>query len=450
MPRLTENTIYKISQYKDEPKWMLELRLKAFEHFKKRKMPDWGPKLDIDFDQINWFNPGVKKPSKQWSQVSDKLKEYFEKIKIPEAEQKFLAGVEVQVDSSALYTSVQKILIEQGVIFLDTDTALKKYPDIFKEYFGKLISYTDNKFAALNTAVWSGGSFIYVPKGVKVKMPLHAFFRIQTISMGQFERTLIIVEEGASLEYIEGCTAILHKEESLHSAVVEVFVKQGGFVKYSTLQNWSKNVYNLVTKRAKVLKDATMMWVDINAGSKVTMKYPSCVLEGKNAKGVIYGLSIAGAGQFQDTGTKMIHLADNTKSLVVSKAIGKQNGVNNYRGLIYVSKNANNVVSDISCDALLLSNKAVAGTIPVNKINNQSAKITHEASISKLDEKALFYLKSRGFDGFLAKNLVVSGFVEEIVTNLPLEFAREFDAFIEFQLKQEKDNFNDLVDNAQD
>ena len=436
MPALTPQLIKKISAYKNEPKWMLELRLKALEHFKKRPMPKWGPKLDIDFDQIVWFKPVVRRPKYTWDQVPKELKAYFEKIGIPQAEREFLAGVKLQYDSSVIYGSLKKYLKQQGVIFLDTDTALKKYPHFFKEYFGKLVPFTDNKFAALNTAVWSGGSFIYVPPGVKLTTPLHAFFRISKYGTGQFERTLIIVDKDAELEYIEGCTAPLEKSYSLHAAVVEIFVKEGAKMKYSTLQNWSKNVYNLVTKRAKVEKNASMMWVDVNAGSKVTMKYPSCILSGEGAKGSIYGLSIADTGQFQDTGTKMVHLAPNTKSVVVSKAIGKNSGVNNYRGLIHIAKQAKNSSSDITCDALLLSPQSKAGTIPVNRVYNTTSRVNHEASISTLDQKKLFYLYSRGFDYVKAKNAVVSGFVESIKVNLPLEFAREFNAFLETNLAE--------------
>ncbi len=436
MPKLTKEIIYKISRYKNEPEWMLKRRLEAYEHFMERKMPDWGPPLDIDFDEINWFKPVVSRPRRSWEQVPKEIKEYFERIGIPKAEQEFLAGVKVQFDSSVVYGSLKELLESQGVIFLDTDTALKEHEELFYEYFGKLVPYTDNKFAALNTAVWSGGSFIYVPKGVKVSMPLHAFFRISRYGTGQFERTLIIADEGSEVEYIEGCTAPLEKLYSLHAAVVEIFVKRGASVKYSTLQNWSKNVYNLVTKRALVEEDAQMVWVDINAGSKVTMKYPSCILKGDRAKGAIYSLSIADSGQFQDTGTKMIHVGKHTKSVVITKAIGKKDGINNYRGLIEITPNAEHAVSNVSCDALLFGDCSKAGTIPVNRIKNKTARIYHEASISRVDDTKLFYLQSRGFDPLKAKSMVVSGFVTDIVTRLPIEFAREFDAFLEMQLKE--------------
>ncbi len=418
---------------------MLELRLKAFEHFKKRPMPTWGPPLDIDFNEIIWFKPVTRQPLRTWDQVPKELKEYFEKIGIPQAEREFLAGVKLQYDSSVIYGSLKEQLESQGVIFLDTDTGLKEHEDLFKQYFGKLVPYTDNKFAALNTAVWSGGSFIYVPPGVKVSLPLHAFFRISKYGTGQFERTLIIADEGSEVEYIEGCTAPLEKNYSLHAAVVEIFVKKGAKVKYSTLQNWSHNVYNLVTKRAQVEENAKMIWVDVNAGSKVTMKYPSCILKGKNATGAIYSLAIADTNQFQDTGTKMIHLAPKTKSIVITKAISKNEGINNYRGLIHISKDAQHSVSNVTCDALMFGEKCKAGTIPVNRVYNTTSKIYHEASISKVDSKRLFFLQSRGFTPFKAKNIIVSGFITDIIANLPLEFAKEFNVFLETQLKNAPD-----------
>lgn len=434
---LTADLVKRISQYKKEPSWMLDIRLKAYEHFIKTKMPTWGPPLKINFDNISYFNPRVRKPRKTWEQVPQDLREYFEKIGIPEAERKFLAGVELQFDSSVVYGSIRKKLESNGVIFVDTDTAVQKYPELVKKYFGKLVPYTDNKFAALNTAVWSGGSFIYVPEGVKVHMPLHAFFRMSTAQIGQFERTLIIVDKNAEVEYLEGCTAPLNFTYSLHAAVVEIFVSPGAKVKYSTMQNWSADIYNLVTKRARVEKDARMEWVDVNVGSTITMKYPACLLVGENAVGAIFSLAVAKKGQNQDTGTKMFHLAPNTRSIVVTKAIGKPYGINEYRGLINISKNATNSVSNVSCDALLLDETSKAGTKPVNIIQNSSSKIYHEATISQLDNNKLFFLQSRGLTAFDAQMAVVGGFVDKIVKELPLEFSAEFDKLLETLLEDD-------------
>ncbi len=432
--------VNRISDYKGEPEWMRRLRLKALEAFLAKPLPKWGPSLsEIDFSAINYFSPLTKTPKKRWEDVPENIKAFFVKLGIPEAEQKFLAGVELQYESSVVYGSLKKRLAEQGVIFMDTDSALKEHEELFKEYFGKLVPYTDNKFAALNTAFWSGGSFIYVPPGVKVSMPMHAFFRMESPYMGQFERTLIIIDEGAEAEYLEGCTAPMQITYSLHAAVVEVYVKKGAKFKYSTMQNWSHNVYNLVTKRAKVEQGAKMQWVDVNVGSKVTMKYPSCILAGPYASGAIFSLSVADKGQDQDTGTKMIHLAPNTRSLVVTKAIGKRGGVNEYRGLIDIGTKAKNSVSNVSCDALLLDNESYAGTKPVNRVRNMQSKIYHEASISQLDDLKTYFLQARGLSPFEAKMAVVSGFVEEVARRLPLEFALEFDKLLEFLFSDEED-----------
>ena len=433
---LSVDIVEKISRYKNEPLWMRNLRKKAFYYFQKLPMPKWGPSLDIDFEKINYFVPRVRKPKRVWEAVPEDLKRYFEKIGIPDAEKKFLAGVELQFDSSVVYGNIRKKLEEQGVIFMDTDTALKKYEDIFKKYFGKLVPYTDNKFAALNTAFWSGGSFIYIPPYTKVSMPLHAFFRMETAQFGQFERTLIIVDKGAEAEYLEGCTAPLEFSYSLHAAVVEVYVKKGARFKYSTMQNWSRNIYNLVTKRSLVEDNATMQWVDVNVGSKVTMKYPSCILKGENARGIIFSLAMADKGQNQDTGTKMIHLGENTRSLVVTKAISKNGGINEYRGLIDIGKNATESTSNVSCDALLLDSKSKAGTKPVNYLRNAESKIYHEATISQLDDYKTYFLRARGMKSFDVKMAVVSGFVDEVVKKLPLEFSAEFDKLLEFLLEE--------------
>ena len=424
--------VNKISRAKKEPKWMLNFRLKALETFNSMPMPKWGPKLDIDFAKINYF-----KPWKEAGVIDEKMREYFDKLGISKAEQKFLTGVEVQYDSSVVYAQVKKRFLKQGVIFTDTDTALQKYPQSFKKYFGKIVPYTDNKFAALNSAFWSGGSFIYVPKGVHVTMPIHAFFVIQSANIGQFERTLIIVEDGASVEYLEGCTVPLPVGDSLHAAVVEIYVGKGAKVKYSTFQNWRTNVYNLVTKRAKVEANGQMEWVDINIGSKITMKYPACILAGENSKGAIFSLSVAKHGQNQDTGTKMIHFAPNTHSVVITKAIGQEDGISEYRGLIFMSKEAKNSSSNVSCDALLLSSKAKAGTKPVNRIFNTSSKVYHEATVSQVDANKLYFLQSRGLSGFESLMMLVLGFTEDVKQHLPLEFALEFNKLMEIVLSDE-------------
>ncbi len=429
--------VRELSSLKNEPEWMLNLRLKALEYFNKLPMPSWGPQLNIDFSKVVYFKQWLTQPAKKQEEIPEEMLEYFKQLKIPEAEQKFLAGVEVQYDSSVVYESYKKQFAKQGVMFMDTDSALKQYPQLFKKYFGKLVPFSDNKFAALNTAFWSGGSFVYVPRGVKVSMPIHAFFVMQTARIGQFERTLIIVEDNAELEYLEGCTAPLAFDFSLHAAVVEIFVGKNAKVKYATFQNWSKNVYNLVTKRAIVDKNGNMQWVDVNVGSKVTMKYPACVLKGDNSKGSIFSLSIASKDQNQDTGTKMIHIGKNTRSLVVTKAIGKQNGISEYRGLVDISKGATNSFSSVSCDALLLYKDAKAGTKPVNKVRNTSSRVYHEATVSQLDDSKLYMLQARGLSPFYARMAVVGGFVDSIVKQLPLEFAAEFNTLLEFVLKDE-------------
>jgi len=433
---LNEDIIKKISSLKKEDKWMQNYRLTAYKFFKESKLPNWGADLtNIDFNKIHYFVRATDKSKNNWNDVPDEIKDTFDKLGIPEAERKFLAGVSTQYESEVVYHNIKQKWEKLGIVFLDTDTAYKKYPNLFREYFGKIVPFADNKFAALNSAAWSGGTFIYVPKGVKVKMPLQAYFRINAQNMGQFERTLIIADEGSEIHYVEGCTAPIYSSDSLHSAVVEIVVKKNARVRYTTLQNWSTNVYNLVTKRALVKENGVMEWVDCNLGSKVTMKYPAVVLQEPGAHGEILSIALAGKNQHLDAGAKAIHLAPNTSSIINSKSICKDGGRSTYRGLLKMTKGSTNSKSKIICDALILDNKSRTDTYPTNDIKEQDIELSHEASVSKVNEAQLFYLMSRGLNKEDANSLIISGFIEPIVKELPLEYAMELNALIKLTME---------------
>ncbi|MBI3120641.1 MAG: Fe-S cluster assembly protein SufB [Candidatus Kerfeldbacteria bacterium] len=433
---LSENLIREISAIKHEPAWMLEMRLRGLTWFRKKPLPTWGADLSgLDFDAIRYYLRPTDHPETSWEDVPSEIKTTFDRLGIPEAEKKFLAGVGAQYESESVYHNLSEQLKKQGVIYLDMDSAVREHPDIVQQYFGTIIPPGDNKFAALNTAVWSGGSFVYVPKGVHVELPLQAYFRINAERMGQFERTLIIAEEGSFVHYVEGCTAPRYSTHSLHSAVVEILVKRNARVRYTTIQNWSSNVYNLVTKRTKVLAHGTMEWVDGNLGSKVTMKYPSVYLMEEGAHGEILSLAMAGKDQHQDAGGKVIHVAPHTTSLIRSKSVSLENGRTSYRGLVEVMKGAHNVRSHVQCDALLLSNDSRTDTYPEMKIEEEDVTMEHEATVSKIGEEQLFYLQSRGFSEEEARSLVVNGFIEPIVRTLPLEYAVELNRLIELSME---------------
>lgn len=434
---LNEEVVRDISAKKDEPQWMLDLRLKGLRLFEKQPMPTWGADLSgIDFDTIKYFVRSTEKQAASWEDLPEDIKNTYDKLGIPEAEkQRLVAGVAAQYESEVVYHKIREDLEEQGVLFLDTDTGLKEHEDVFKEYFGSVIPAGDNKFAALNTAVWSGGSFIYVPKGVHVEIPLQAYFRINTENMGQFERTLIIVDEGAYVHYVEGCTAPIYSTDSLHSAVVEIVVKDGARCRYTTIQNWSTNVYNLVTKRAVAHKGATMEWVDGNLGSKVTMKYPAVWLMGEHAKGETLSVAFAGPGQHQDAGAKMVHAAPHTSSSIVSKSVARGGGRSSYRGLIQVQGNADGSASTVRCDALLVDDESRSDTYPYNDIRTDNVSMGHEATVSKVSEDQLFYLQSRGIAEDEAMAMIVRGFIEPIARELPMEYALELNRLIELQME---------------
>ena len=434
---LNEDVVTDISGKKSEPEWMREARLKALKLFEKKPMPNWGADLSgIDFENIKYFVRSSEKQATSWEELPEDIKNTYDRLGIPEAEkQRLVAGVAAQYESEVVYHSIREDLEAQGVLFLDTDTALKEQPELFKEYFGSVIPAGDNKFSALNTAVWSGGSFLYVPKGVKVDIPLQAYFRINTENMGQFERTLIIVDEDAYVHYVEGCTAPIYQSDSLHSAVVEIIVKKGGRCRYTTIQNWSNNVYNLVTKRAKCEEGATMEWIDGNIGSKVTMKYPSVFLMGEHAKGEVLSVAFAGEGQHQDAGAKMEHLAPYTSSTIVSKSVARGGGRTSYRGLVRVAKRAHHSRSSVVCDALLVDTISRSDTYPYVDIRNDEVSMGHEATVSKVSEEQLFYLMSRGLDEAEAMAMIVRGFVEPIARELPMEYALELNRLIELQME---------------
>ena len=433
---LDREIVEQISAMKEEPEWMLEFRLKALDHFNQRPMPTWGGDLTkLDLDEIYFYAKPAEEEGKTWDDVPDTIKETFDRLGIPEAEQKFLSGVGAQYESEMVYHNIQEHLANQGVIFVSIENGLREYPDLFREYFGKVIPIEDNKFAALNSAVWSGGSFVYEPPGVKVDLPMQAYFRINTAELGQFERTLIVIDEGAQAHYVEGCTAPIYSTDSFHSGVIEIVVKEGGRMRYTTIQNWSNNMYNLVTQRAMVHKNATMEWVDANLGSKLTMKYPSCYLLGENAHGEILSMAFAGTGQHQDTGGKVIHFAPNTSSKITSKSISKGKGRASYRGLLKVHKNAGNSKSNVVCDALLLDHESRSDTYPYIEIDEDDVTIGHEASVSKVGEEQLFYLMSRGLTEEQATSMVVSGFIEPLVKELPMEYAVEMNRLIQLQME---------------
>jgi len=433
---LTREIVEQISEYKDEPQWMRDFRLKSLEHFESRPTPNWGGDLDqIDFDDIHYFVRASERAEHDWDDVPEDIKNTFDRLGIPEAERKFLAGVGAQYESEVVYHQVNEQLEKQGVIFLDMDTALKEHEDIVREYWATVIPANDNKLAALNSAVWSGGSFVYVPKGVKVEMPLQAYFRINTENMGQFERTLIIAEEGSEVHYIEGCTAPVYSTDSLHSAVVEIICKPGSRVRYTTVQNWSQNVYNLVTKRAVAQEDATMEWVDCNLGSKLTMKYPSIYLTGERAHGEVLSIAFAGDGQHQDAGAKIIHAAPKTTSSIFSKSISKDGGRSTYRGLLEVADGATETRSKVVCDALLLDEDSRSDTYPTIRIDANDADIGHEATVSKVGDDMLFYLQSRGLSEEDASKMIVNGFIEPVTKELPMEYAVELNRLIELQME---------------
>ncbi len=432
---ISEDIVRAISKMKKEPDWMLEKRLLALKLFFAKKMPQWGGNLNkINFNEIYYYVKPTRKLASTWEGLPEEIKNTYDKIGIPEAEKKFLAGVGAQYDSEVVYSSISKMLAKKGVIFVDTDTALQKYPDLLKKYFAAIIPAEDNKFAALNTAVWSGGSFIYVPPGVHVDLPLQAYFRINAHSMGQFERTLIIADEGSYVHYVEGCTAPIFTMDSLHAAVVEILIMKGARVRYTTIQNWSKNVYNLVTKRMFVEEEGFGEWIDGNLGSQLTMKYPGVCLRGRKARGEILSLAFAGSGQHQDTGGKAIHLAPETSSVITSKSISKDGGRTSYRGLLRVVKGAKNSRSTVRCDALILDPKSRSDTYPTMEINEERVTIGHEASVSKIGEEQLFYFQSRGMSQAQAEVMIVNGFVEPIVRELPMEYAVELNRLIQLEM----------------
>ncbi len=433
---LDKQVVEQISSMKGEPQWMLDFRLKALEHFQKRPIPTWGPDLSkLDLDNLFYYVRPAEQESKSWDDVPTTIKDTFSRLGIPEAEQKFLAGVGAQYESEMVYHNLQEHLEKLGVIFLSIEDGLRKHPDLFRQYFGTIIPIEDNKFAALNSAVWSGGSFIYIPKGVKVDLPLQAYFRLNVANIGQFERTLIIADEGAQVHYVEGCTAPTYTTDSFHSGVIEIVVNKGARVRYTTIQNWSTNVYNLVTQRALVHEGGTMEWVDANLGSKLTMKYPSCYLLEPGAHGEILSMAFAGPGQHQDAGGKAIHFAPHTTSKITSKSISRGGGRTSYRGLLKVYKGAVDVRSNVVCDALLLDPQSRSDTYPSIEIDEQDVTIGHEASVSKVGEEQLFYLMSRGLSEEESTTMVVSGFIEPLVKELPMEYAIEMNRLIQLQME---------------
>ncbi len=434
---INEDVVRDISAKKDEPEWMTAFRVRALKLFERQPMPTWGADLTgIHFDTIKYFVRSGEKQAASWEDLPDDIKNTYDKLGIPEAEkQRLVSGVAAQYESEVVYHSIQKELEDQGVIFLDTDSALKQYPDLFREYFGTVIPSGDNKFSALNSSVWSGGSFVYVPKGVHVDIPLQAYFRINTENMGQFERTLIIVDEDAYVHYVEGCTAPIYKSDSLHSAVVEIIVKKGGRCRYTTIQNWSNNVYNLVTKRAKAEAGATMEWVDGNIGSKVTMKYPAVWMTGEYAKGEVMSIAFAGEGQHQDTGAKMLHLAPHTSSTIISKSVSRGGGRTSYRGLVRVNPGSHHSKSTVKCDALLVDTISRSDTYPYVDVREDDVSMGHEATVSKVSEEQLFYLMSRGLTEDEAMAMIVRGFIEPIARELPMEYALELNRLIELQME---------------
>jgi Fe-S cluster assembly protein SufB len=437
---LTEDVVRELSAMKGEPEWMLKRRLKALKIFKEKPVPVTGTwanadLANLDYDKIHYFVRAGERPEHDWDAVPAEIKNTFERLGIPEAERKFLAGVGAQYESEVVYHSLREEWTKLGVVFLDTDSALKEYPELFKEYFGTIVPAADNKYAALNTAVWSGGSFVYVPKGVKVDIPLQAYFRINAENMGQFERTLIIVEEGAEAHYIEGCTAPVYSSNSLHSAVVEIVVKKGGKFRYTTIQNWANNIYNLVTKRAVAYEEASMEWVDGNIGSRLTMKYPSVYLMGRGARGEVLSVAYAGKGQHQDAGAKMVHIAPETTSQITNKSVSKDGGKTTYRGLAKVAPGAYNSKVNVNCDALILDDHSASDTIPYIEIEEERTTLAHEASVGRVGEEQLFYLMSRGIPEADAMSMIVLGFMEPFTRELPMEYAIELNRLIQLEME---------------
>ncbi len=422
--------VEQISKIKNEPKWMTEFRINAYKKFVEFKNPIFGPEIKLDFSIINYYKKIDDKIHNDWNELPTNIKETFDKIGLPEAEKKYLAGVGAQYESEAIYHNMIKELEEKNVVFCDTDTALKEYPELFKEYFNKLVKYDENKYTALNGAVWSGGTFIYIPPHTKLDRPLQSYFRINSKNMGQFERTIIIVDEGSELHYMEGCTAPTYTSDSLHAAVVEIYVKKNAKCRYTTIQNWSSDVYNLVTKRAIVEENGLMEWIDGNIGSKVNMKYPSCILAGVGASGNCISIAVASSNQNQDTGAKMIHLAPNTTSNIISKSISANGGNASYRGKVRITKNAINSRSTVKCDTIIVDNISKSDTIPTNIVENDSSNIHHEATVSKIDEEQLFYLMSRGLNEDKAKELLIMGFIDRFREELPMEYAVELNALL--------------------
>lgn len=429
--KLTKDDIINISSIKEEPTWMLDLRLKSFDYFQKSEDPNFGPKLKIDYDSINYYKKRSEELTNDWNNISCDIRKEFDDLGVINAEKKYLDGMGAQYDSEVIYHNMIKELNDKNVIFLDTDSALKKHPELFKKYWGKLVKYNENKFTALNGAVWSGGTFIYIPPHTKLDRPLQSYFRISSKNMGQFERSLIIVDEGSELHYIEGCTAPTYTEDALHAAVVEIFVEKNAKCRYTTIQNWSSDVYNLVTKRAIVEESGLMEWIDGNVGSKTNMKYPACILNGPYARGTCITVAGAGTGQIQDTGAKMIHLAPYTKSNIVSKSIASNGGNATYRGIVKIIKSAHHSVASVKCDTLIMDKQSKSDTIPTNDVENETSFLEHEATVSKISEDKLFYLMSRGIPEEIAKELIILGFVNEFREELPMEYAVELNRLLQ-------------------
>ena len=432
--KLTREVVKEISNIKEEPSWMTEFRINAFDKFKELELPKFGPKLRIDFDSITYYKKRQEELTNDWEKISCSIRNEFKSLGVIDAEKKYLDGIGAQYDSEVIYHNMIKELEKKNVIFMDTDSALKKYPELFKKYFNTLVKYNENKFTALNGAVWSGGTFIYIPKNTKLDRPLQSYFRINSKNMGQFERTLIIVDDNSELHYIEGCTAPTYSEDSLHAAVVEIFVGKNSKCRYTTIQNWSNDVYNLVTKRAIVEENGTMEWIDGNVGSKSNMKYPCCILNGEYAKGSCITVAAAGKGQIQDTGAKMIHLAPHTKSNIISKSIASNGGNATYRGTVRITKEATDSVSSIKCDTIILDKLSKSDTIPTNIVDNKTSHLEHEATISKIEEEKLFYLMSRGINEDKAKELIIMGFINEFKEELPVEYAVELNRLLSVTL----------------
>lgn len=432
---LDADIVREISEMKGEPEWMRDFRLRSYEIFESKPMPKWGGAVDINFQEIYYYLKPTDHQGTTWDDVPQAIKDTFDKLGIPEAERKFLSGVKAQFESEVVYGSLKEDLSAKGVIFTDTDSAVREHPELVRQYFSTIIPPDDNKFAALNSAVWSGGSFIYIPPGVKIEFPLQAYFRINAENMGQFERTLIIVDEGAEVHYVEGCTAPMYSTESLHSAVVEIVVKRGGRCRYTTIQNWANNIYNLVTKRAMAYRDATMEWVDGNLGSRLTMKYPAVYMMEPGARGEILSIAFASAGQHQDAGAKLVHCAPNTTGQIISKSISKNGGRSSYRGLVRVEKGAKHAKTNVVCDALILDSKSRSDTYPYIEVAEQESSVGHEASVSKIGEEQLFYLMSRGLSEAEASTMIVNGFIEPLVKELPMEYAVEMNRLIQLQME---------------